>query len=252
MKINKVNYFFERSYKSFIFWILIFLSTFLIIKTSEEPILPFFAGSFIEVLFQKFDFSNKIINDISIGYIVSAIFYFVVVYLPEKQKRKDIDPFIRNKCESIIFGSYALFQEIIKSSKLDYEYQTLTEEEFLEMCKVVNPKENKHLFHDGFNNNFEQHLGYSLYNHWSRISAEIDETLRFLLYIDSGIIKRLNNINGHYIKYTIKGLSAVEKIGNTSLEAWSMTFYEFYILSKEFRDYYILYSKSKFNNDPWK
>lgn len=252
MNSKNLKYLIERRYKGFIFWILIGLSFFLILKTTDDPILPIFQGTFLESLFQQFDVSNVIISDISIGFFVSAIFYIVVVFLPDRQKKKDMEPFLRSKCENVIFLTYAFFNEIIPKSGLDYKYQTLTKEQLLEICKRVNPKGYKRLFSDGYNNISEQNLGYSLHNTWSKIQKDIDDTFRFLPFMDTGIIKKMNSIRNNFIQYMIRDLLIIDKLTNTDLEAWSETFYGLYIDSKDFRDYYVQYSKSKFENDPWK
>jgi hypothetical protein len=83
--------------------ILSLASIFLALKTSNEPILPVFENTWAEPLFQKFTTGNTIIFDLSIGFLISVIFYIIVVYLPER-KRKNL---IKNNYRK----QYKLFKE---------------------------------------------------------------------------------------------------------------------------------------------
>lgn len=68
---------------------LLFLSllcVFLIIKSSGEMV----EVSGLKNIFQSFSFGNTIIFTLSSGMLVSIWFYFLVVYLPEKQKKKRV------------------------------------------------------------------------------------------------------------------------------------------------------------------
>jgi len=251
-RLDKLKFFAERRVVTILLWIFTLLAIFLIIKTSNDPIIGFLKGSFIEDLFQQFSSANSFISEISVGYLVSVIFYVIVVYLPEKQRKKDVELFINSKCESLIFSSYALIAEIIKKSNLQYDYKDITENEFLEVCKAVNPKEHQYNFANNITSQFQNHLGYKIYNDWTRIIKEIDEILRLLPFINTGLLKKIYAIYNNFLNYLVKDLAVVEKLNNDSLESWSSTLYSLYLSTKDLRNYYRLYSKTEFTNDPWK
>lgn len=250
-KTTRLKFFLERKSTSMLLWILTLVFIILAIKSSNEPVIDLFKQTTIEKYLLQFPNANNFIWDISIGFILSVIFYIIVVYIPEKQKQKDISPFINKKCESIIFSSYSLIQEIIKLSNLPYNYKSLTQEQLNEICEIINPKEHTFKFANNITDIFQHHLGYKISNNWARIINEIDETTR-LPYIDSGLLKRLYKLYNNFLRYTAKDLEIVDKLNNTSLKPWSSFFYTFYIETKDLRDYYILYSSSDFKNDPWK
>lgn len=122
----------------------------------------------------------------------------------------------------------------------------------LEICKTVNPTDHLYSFASTLDSRFEHHLGYKISNDWSWIISKIDEIFRFLPFIDPGLLKRLHAISDHFLRYIAKDLAIFEKLGNTNLESWSKSSYEFYIFTKELRDYYRLYSKKDFINGTWK
>ncbi len=250
--LRKLRFVLERKSQNVILLLLTLVSVLLIFKTSNEPILPMFQGGFIEDVFQRFTLSNELIYDLSIGYIVSVIFYLIVVYIPEKKKQNDIKPYINSKCEEIIFYCYALLHEIISKSNNLYDYKTLTKEQLVEMCTVVNPKEHLYNFGEGVGIITQRNLGYKIFNDWTRISKEIEEIFRLLPFIDTGLIQRLNSIYTNFLRFTIRDLAEIGKLKNENLGAWSETFYKFYLESKDLRDYYVTYSGRTFENDPWK
>jgi hypothetical protein len=54
------------------------------------------------------------------------------------------------------------------------------------------------------------------------------------------------------LQYVLRDLINIETLQNEDLEAWSPTFYDLYLETKDLRDYYVLYSGNQFKNDPWK
>ena len=68
-------------------WALSFISGFLILKTSDDTLLPIFQDTLFESWLIRFDVGNEIISNISLSFIVSVIFYLLVVWLPAKRKR---------------------------------------------------------------------------------------------------------------------------------------------------------------------
>jgi hypothetical protein len=256
MKLNvqnskRIEFFFERKSKTIILWILTIVSASLAIKSSSEPVIDILINSTIKDYLFQFSNANNFIWDITIGFLISVIFYLLVVYLPENQKKKDIEPFINNKCEEIIFHSYGLIQEIISKSKTEYQYKTLTQQQLIEICKNVNPKVHFYQFQNGPSYAFLNHLGYMISISWKRIIVEIDEIMRLLPYVDSGLLRRIYKLSNNFLKYTSKNLAAFEALNNDNLEPWSSVLYDFYMETKELRDYYILYTKRSFINDPW-
>lgn len=70
-------------------WILTILSIFLAFKTSNEPVLRIFKNTSIETLFRQFTIGNSLVFSVSMGFLVSMIFYLLVVWIPDR-RRKDL------------------------------------------------------------------------------------------------------------------------------------------------------------------
>jgi len=65
-------------------------SIILALKASNEPMLSIFRDTWVDSFFQQFGTGNSIIFSLSIGFLVSMIFYLLVVWYPNKRKKNII------------------------------------------------------------------------------------------------------------------------------------------------------------------
>jgi len=70
-------------------WMLFLVSTFLMLKSSTDPLPSWLRGA-EEGLFSPFSTGNQIVFNISVGFIVGLFIYVLVVWLPEKFKRNRV------------------------------------------------------------------------------------------------------------------------------------------------------------------
>jgi hypothetical protein len=75
-------------YRGVILWIFFLASSFFALKSSDDPF--FFRNTWVEYLLQQFSTGNSIIFNLSIGIIVSCIFYVLIVWLPKRSKALQI------------------------------------------------------------------------------------------------------------------------------------------------------------------
>jgi len=71
-------------------WWLFFVAVFLLFKSSDEVLVTFLSESPIARIFYQFESGNSIIFNLCIGYIVSLIFYVLVVYMPERRAKQEL------------------------------------------------------------------------------------------------------------------------------------------------------------------
>lgn len=67
--------------------LLCLIALILYLKASDDPILPFLSGTYLEPMFLRFDVGNSILKDLSIGILVSTIFWYFNVHLPSQRTR---------------------------------------------------------------------------------------------------------------------------------------------------------------------
>jgi hypothetical protein len=71
-------------------WILSLGSAFLALKSSPDLLPLTFKDTWIDYVFKPFDIGNSIILNLSIGFLVSMIFYLLVVWYPERRRKSII------------------------------------------------------------------------------------------------------------------------------------------------------------------
>ena len=64
------------------------LSVIFLFVSSGEPVLSFLEGTMIEPLLHALSWPNTIVFNLSVGYLTSTIFWILVVYLPERSRRR--------------------------------------------------------------------------------------------------------------------------------------------------------------------
>jgi hypothetical protein len=68
--------------------ILTVISAFFLFASSGEPIAPFLENTWISPTLYALSWPNTIVFNLSIGFLTSAMFWLLVVYLPEKTRRR--------------------------------------------------------------------------------------------------------------------------------------------------------------------
>ncbi|MFA0406392.1 hypothetical protein [Vibrio sp. 10N.222.52.C12] len=76
--------------ESKLIWWLLVVTTILLLKSSDEHTVSFLSGTLVGDFFEQFKYGNTIIFNLCIGYIVSLLFYVLVVLIPEYRKREDL------------------------------------------------------------------------------------------------------------------------------------------------------------------
>jgi hypothetical protein len=76
-----------KSILTILLWMLTIVCFFLIFKTSSDPVLSIFVNTPVQNIFCQFLTGNIIIFDLSTGFLISMIFYLLVVWFPDRQKK---------------------------------------------------------------------------------------------------------------------------------------------------------------------
>lgn len=97
-----------------ILWIFSIASIILILKTSDEPMLAVFRDTWVDLFFQQFDIGNLIIFNLSIGFLISVIFYLLVVWFPNRQRRNLIKRNFEEQYKMFKHDTISIFLSILK------------------------------------------------------------------------------------------------------------------------------------------
>lgn len=97
-------------------WALIILSILLAVKTSGEPILEVFKNTWIEPCLQKLPTGNAILFNLSIGFLVSLIFYLLVVWFPDRRRKNIIKKNLVEQYKSFKEDTISILLSVCQSS----------------------------------------------------------------------------------------------------------------------------------------
>ena len=70
------------------FWFLVPLAFYGLVACSGEPVIPCLKNTFLETYLDKISYQNAIIFNLCAGFLTSVFFWYLVVYKPEKNRRK--------------------------------------------------------------------------------------------------------------------------------------------------------------------
>ena len=130
------------------------LTTILLLSLISIGLLYFGNYRFLNFLNLNSTNLNKLIENLSFAYIASYVFYFIVVYLKEKDEKKVIYPFIADYTYVLMnnailfastfrdFGGLERIKLITSIHGRDLNIYPTTEELKI-LCKDLNPMENK-------------------------------------------------------------------------------------------------------------
>jgi len=178
------------------------------------------------------------------------LFYFIVVYIPEKQKINDIKPHTNKEIEGIISRIRSIIDDIINHSGEKIKLDEITEEKLKEMCEKIDPVKITLDFYDSKTNrsHFSGHLGVHFNNHWCKILIHINEILMYQFVLDHGLIRILNKIKTCSLTYEISSLRYIETSKSKNMKSWSNGFYNLLNLGRELSLYYQKNINEEFKN----
>jgi hypothetical protein len=136
-----------------------------------------------------------LICQLLLNVVASAIFYFVVVYFPDYKKKKDILPYVKNQCLSILGDADAILNELNGLSRTRFTIDSITEHELDMLCSRVvlrdpGPIEN---FENGM---FRNGTWFDLLAfRQSRSFASKEKIFAYIMFLDTELIKAITNLS---------------------------------------------------------
>ncbi|MGR6831310.1 hypothetical protein [Aliivibrio wodanis] len=129
-----------------------------------------------------------------------------------------------------------------------FDIANFTEAGFKEACKSFNPKLIQKQFHNGGTQIFQRDFGYQCYNNWTFALKSIDEVMRYLPYVDTGLVKVLNEIRNCSFSITSPQLQSLAQLRNTDMEAWAPCIYKAHQLTYKLSRYYQKHVNEKYEH----
>lgn len=117
-KVDKVKLYFEREKTFIVLVLLLLLSLIIVIKQPNCLALEFLPNS-LKLMFAKY---GKVLFSIAVGYIISFIFYYIQIRMPNNEKRKKAYRYFKQD----IIGCMKIYQVILEI----VEYMSLGENKY--------------------------------------------------------------------------------------------------------------------------
>ncbi|KAF0194458.1 MAG: hypothetical protein FD169_1779 [Bacillota bacterium] len=113
------------------FWTVLLVSCLVLIRYSSLPVIELPLG--LDRYFIKPDNSDNILRDLSMGYVISAVFYLMVVLFPEKLKKEKVSKVANAELVSVCLDATVLIALMYKNVCLEAEWacQGFTNDEML-------------------------------------------------------------------------------------------------------------------------
>lgn len=129
--------------KRIIFILPFFISVFGVFKFSSDPFL--FKNRAILFWFENFKFGNETLLNISIGMMISYLFYYIVIYIPEKREKKVLDILIKIELEKMLklYSSIYIFLNLNFDENKKINLTNLINEKWEEKCLEIRLKKDK-------------------------------------------------------------------------------------------------------------
>lgn len=177
---------------------------------------------------------GRLFNNLSLAYIASVMFYWIVVLIPDKRKKKNLYEYVFKRTGNVIGDCESLITELIKASAYAPANKNLTEADFRAILTKIAPHGNAPMYLQDRNATWVEYL----YEQRRRSLDFIERILGYIIFLESesDYIKLIANVKDcthfnhlpHYIGHQMK---------NPDLTFISKGLYEYYVAVKLLKEY---------------
>ena len=212
------------------------------VKNQNKLLVVLLLTSIIIIILNDFVFVEKeeiirygsklggILSNLSLAYISSFIFYYVVVEQKEKRDKKNIYLEVYKWTNQLIGRAYSVYENVVQASgvnHLDYDRKTITKEQFIELCKLANPNEIAPNKYTGPLNNLQRATyGQFIYNNsFLKVKLHTEQIFTYMRFLDTDFIKLINKL--HSSTFFLVAPTFLYDSTNTNLSVYAENMFEF-------------------------
>lgn len=184
---------------------------------------------------------GMVLSNLSLAYISSFIFYYVIVVLKEKKDKKNIYFTVFEWTDRLVGRAYSVYHNVIAASgaiNTDYDKKTITKEQFVELCKLGNPNaiSKTTFFRTPTNNQQPATYGELIYNDSvSNVEAYTEKIFNYMPFLETDFVKLINRL--HSSHFFLEAPTFLHKTRNTDFSVYADNMYEFLELVRELDTY---------------
>lgn len=180
---------------------------------------------------------GNILSNLSLAYISSFIFYVIVVKYKEKIDKKNIYPSIYRLGKQLVGRGNSVITTLATAdgfNKTDI-VKNITREEYLELCKRVNPKQfSANTLIGSMINHREATFSQLIYNNsYSNVKALLEKIFIYMPFLESDFLKLLNQINESTFFLMADVLATPEKFQNTDFAHIAEQMFDYHLLLRK-------------------
>lgn len=219
---------------SFLFWGFIAASISILIRNSSLPII----SNSLFFLIKPND-GDPILLSLSTSYLVSVIFYFIVVYIPENKKKKSVMLVADGNLKLIATQMYVMINYILLELNLQKDFEKYEENDFVKLKeRQLKFKDINFNYQHYFNGKYGSNDSFSgwneiLYLHYccNSITKSIEEIFKLPNIINSEykLIEILELIKNNWFISCIISKKIMPSKNNVDLEKGFYSFYNLFL-----------------------
>jgi hypothetical protein len=189
---------------------------------------------------------GKLLSNLSLAYISSFIFYYVVVVMKENRDKKNIYLTVCNLTNQLVGRAYSVYYQLISASGIvatDFDEKTITRAKFMELCALVNPKAIEPNSFLGIPPNHQQatHAQLIHLNSYSNVKIFTDKIFLYMPFLDTNFVKLINKL--HDSTFFILAPTLLYPSENTDFILYGKHMYDYLELVRELDNYNFIKNK---------
>lgn len=228
--------------------IIVLISSFIVIKTAESPLLIYKNSYLIQTVFTPFKSDNALYQAIFTGIIVSYIFYIIVVVLPDNRKSKNIDLVLNKEIGEVVFLACSILNSLIKQSNTKFQIRQLSRDRIINMCNSIRGDSTVKNVVKNFNYDQYYYNEY-LVHQIVKLQTRIEVVLKINGLIDSQFLKLLYQLKESKLCVLHDSLLKPHPL-ESELIHYGELFVEYFNATKNLNTYYYaIFSKTHYGNN---
>ena len=173
---------------------------------------------------------GAVLSNLSLAYISSYIFYYVVVVIKDRKDKRNIYLTVYEWTNHLVGRAYGVYHEVIAAAganHLEFDKRTITKEQYKELCNKANPNafgKNTHLGSPA--NPQPATHGQLIYNNSvSNVKAYTEKIFNYMPFLDSEFVRLINRL--HSSTFFLVSPSLTFATRNTDFSVYADNMYEF-------------------------
>lgn len=190
-------------------------------------------------IISKGDEIGNFLSNLSLAYISSLIFYYIVVVRKEYNDKLSIYKTVTFYCDQLIGRSFSIYDMIAASSGIDskgHDHFNVTKELFFEMCNSANPKDiPKNRFLGTPDNLIQANCATFIYhNSIENANHLINKIFIYMPFLDTEYIEKINKLKTSI--YWLMAPALIQNNTNTNYAAFSEPMWDYILLLRELNE----------------